>query len=1106
MLKFKTLYKDNTMCFYKLFPTLVLSANLALAYDTTIIYNGNKPIFQLDFYSKGEKLYFWLETQTSSYALSKEQKNEIIRAAQFWANIIGENAKNLNPIPIGVNTMEIENASALSYEVFNNPIFNRVLQGESIDAIRKELEDEDIPLKYSQYLGHISMGRLDWYIAPHPSTLPQNGNQFDTFSTFTHELFHALGLLSAKNIENNQVFIHLNNFGDHLYDSNGVKAEQDTRVVKTQDEVDEALSKGEKVFLIDPNRANQTDSLSNANGHTYFIGENVLEVIKNAKLGYDGINGIPINGWEGDILDVSHVELDNSLMSHQNWRNYLFYMEAELALLQDLGYEFDRKLYYGDSIYESDLKDWQSNHGYFARKDGEWLEGVYNPTEYGVGLHIYGKNNTVTQNHDILSSGVAASGIRIDGTNNKLTISNGIKVHTLGDYSNALLIAYGKEHIIHQNGELKATGKDGIAININFGDNMLGNSNEYRGSYMFSGNDYDLEHPDDMKDMLDFYNLNGALVDTLNLSSTSSNIGSLASIYIADNAYVKTINIAKNANIEGNIISNWNPNDDKLLDEYKNQFFTELNFGNTLSVANFSLNTPNNAWNVKANIVGYDSFKMNVNEDLNLQGSAFVYDLNNKANFTLLSKNLQNSILYIKNNFMQNSNASLSVSLNGNGKANVYVGNNANLGGNLNFHIGKDYYKSGTLTLDKSNIIQANGTINGSFSNINYDSSLNTSSHTLDFSYDSTKQELQIQRDYRPFAKTDTDISLANALNALSIQGNKEDISLLFSELDFLQDKKQISKALNNLNANAYLDSAKISLDFQEKLNKEVLSDIRKEYSNEWQSFVTPFGSYQSSKTNGDFNSYKGYEGGVKAKALKGFDNFNLGFNLVLNTSDMDIKDTLANTKTTGVYGNIFSKYDLENFYLLGSFRMGYERTKLNRNVNIAAFNSSYDSKFSSYLTSEIIGIGKNFNHYGVSYGPLVYVEHSFLYHPNINETKQNSTALNINSKNFNALNSFIGFNLNYEKSIDDESIMNFSFLGGWNHYFLDSLKNNAHFKGASLNKFYAQNKLNAKDSLYLQGGIDLTYKQSFFTRLLFSSDIKDNIDFSTQLEIGMKF
>lgn len=40
---------------------------------------------------------------------------------------------------------------------------------------------------------------------------------------------------------------------------------------------------------------------------------------------------------------------------------------------------------------------------------------------------------------------------------------------------------------------------------------------------------------------------------------------------------------------------------------------------------------------------------MNVNENLNLQGSAFVYDLNNKAHFSLLGADgINPSLLYIK--------------------------------------------------------------------------------------------------------------------------------------------------------------------------------------------------------------------------------------------------------------------------------------------------------------------------------------------------------------------------------------------------------------------------------------------------------------------------
>ena len=37
------------MRFYKMLLALILSTNLANAYDTTIIYNEDKPIFKLDF-------------------------------------------------------------------------------------------------------------------------------------------------------------------------------------------------------------------------------------------------------------------------------------------------------------------------------------------------------------------------------------------------------------------------------------------------------------------------------------------------------------------------------------------------------------------------------------------------------------------------------------------------------------------------------------------------------------------------------------------------------------------------------------------------------------------------------------------------------------------------------------------------------------------------------------------------------------------------------------------------------------------------------------------------------------------------------------------------
>ena len=111
-----------------------------------------------------------------------------------------------------------------------------MLQGESIDAIRQELLDGRFSKDDVEYIGHINMGTLDWYIASHPTTLPKNGDQFETFSTFTHELFHALGVLSltydegdgfladdmdelVDDIEDVVGFESLNHFGEYEEDA-----------------------------------------------------------------------------------------------------------------------------------------------------------------------------------------------------------------------------------------------------------------------------------------------------------------------------------------------------------------------------------------------------------------------------------------------------------------------------------------------------------------------------------------------------------------------------------------------------------------------------------------------------------------------------------------------------------------------------------------------------------------------------------------------------------------------------------------------------------------------------------------------------------------------
>lgn len=83
-------------------------------------------------------------------------------------------------------------------------------------------------------------------------------------------------------------------------------------------------------------------------GKAYFTGTNVSEVLDGAT--FDGMAGIPINGWES-YPELSHIELGGT-MSHADYRNWTTFNEAELAVMQDIGWKFDRKAYYGYSVYK----------------------------------------------------------------------------------------------------------------------------------------------------------------------------------------------------------------------------------------------------------------------------------------------------------------------------------------------------------------------------------------------------------------------------------------------------------------------------------------------------------------------------------------------------------------------------------------------------------------------------------------------------------------------------------------------------------------------------------------------------------------------------------
>ncbi|MDO5538230.1 MAG: autotransporter outer membrane beta-barrel domain-containing protein, partial [Desulfovibrionaceae bacterium] len=283
-------------------------------------------------------------------------------------------------------------------------------------------------------------------------------------------------------------------------------------------------------------------------------------------------SGSSDDSWTADL---SHIELAHSLMSHQQWRNWTTLMEAEIAVMQDLGYQIDRRNWYGHSVYGDGLTITNTN-GFWARnaEGTAYLEGEANTATLGVGLHVYGSNNIITQAADLLACGLAGTGIRIEGAGNTLTVAEGVTVAADGTGGTGLMVSYGKNHTVVSNGAIRATGDSGIAVRFDFGGNMLGDAIEYRGSWMrtvynsttketesVALRDSDGNAVTDGKYGLAL-NLDGPLVSRFAVSGSLE--GSAAAIYIAANAYVEQMDILSGASITGNIVSNWNPVDSRV--------------------------------------------------------------------------------------------------------------------------------------------------------------------------------------------------------------------------------------------------------------------------------------------------------------------------------------------------------------------------------------------------------------------------------------------------------------------------------------------------------------------------------------------------------------
>ncbi|MDC9598023.1 autotransporter outer membrane beta-barrel domain-containing protein [Xenorhabdus anantnagensis] len=1056
------------------------SHHLYAKYDSHLVYNSqNTAVFEVRFFDVDDGP-FASDPQKSTWNLDQQHKAKILAGIRYWANIIQPKPEKL-PAIINVGTYDENNAEAGSDLVKDGSI--------SLTQLQAALNGKDPgKLEFGAH-GQVIIGKFGELDRDHstyiPSQLPPT-NKADLVSTSTHELAHALGILSMvsdRNGEKAPVFDSnrpFNSWTKHLHDDNRNPAKP-----------------GQVILCKGCNNTNDPQGFDLRRDKGYFTSQHVNEVLAGA------MSGIPIKilGDYGSIDDnyMSHIELKNSLMSHQNYRNYTGFMEAELAVMQDMGYQIDRRNFFGFSVYDNG-QTLINRHGYFLRnaQGNAYVPGKYNMAERGLGLHVYGSNNRIFQKADLLTLGAGAAGIRVDGQNNTLSIEPETRIYADGYNGRGVMFTYGKGHNLIQRGDIQALGNNGVAISFDFGNNSLGNKEEYRGSYI-----HVIKEKEKSTKLLP--ELNGALVDNVDISGRVA--GKTAAIYMSKNALVSNINILNGAQLEGNIDSKYDQKD-----AYGRQRLTQLSFGRLADSQGRATDQadPHFMLHYKGNIKGINNLDLNALGGVtSLNGNHQIYSmyiapkatLSGNSDYTLNQEGrfVNNGIIAPDNpnnplgkitvagNYQQRKNGQLQLKVDGRGGHDTFIVNgHAELNGQLTFVPQRDWYAA-NWQLDSSGLLKTKSR-SGEFSKVN------SQLHSPTLRLQTTPQRngawqltmLRARNAYSQYAQDNNANQVGKALDSI-VSTAQPDIQQLYRVLDFsAADGSAISNTLDQLSPAGYSAMFANSLNREQQIaniisGRHTVIAPMQLVKNEWQSFAVPFVSNLSQKHQGNSVGYNASSYGVvfgAEKQSESYRNWIFGLHGAISGQSATIKLPESGTgKMTAFNLGIQARYavnPLAGAYMFGNGRFGIEDGRMDRNIHVNDYTASNHASWKGLSGSFMAGGGYRWAlSEKLSAGPTASLNYTTLSRRGMTETGSDGSRLKLDSNTFNSLRSSIGVNSNWSLPLSSGAVVTTDLQLAWNHELLNTdLVQNASFANYRNVGFSSKNQVAGRDSLGLKAGM----------------------------------
>ncbi|WP_312981620.1 autotransporter domain-containing protein [Atlantibacter sp.] len=1016
----------------------------------------------------------------STWNMNSLQKAKILNALDYWAAIITPQAGQ-PPAIVNVGTFERVNAAGVSEMVSETtPLSLTKLQA----LLTGQPTGEMVYGSHAQFvLGKMAFDNLPYV----PSQLPRSSD-VDLTGIALHELAHGLGIDSKTDDAGEDSYqpYFLDSFGtwsEHLRDDNGNPARP-----------------GQIILCTGCDNEYAADAFDVRLDQGYFTGDHVNEVLAGA------MRGLPVKtlGVDGSVDDdyMSHSELKNSLMSHQDYRNYTTFMEAELAMLQDMGYPIDRRNFFGFSVY-GDGQTLVNQNGYSLRNaEGTgYIAGAYNTAPLGLGLHIYGSNNQISQAADLLTAGAGGAGVRVDGEGNTLTVLPGTRIYADGLNGQGVMFTYGKDHNFIQRGDIQALGENGVAARFDFGNNLLGNIAEYRGSYIRT---VQINYDDGTSEIVDepLPELEGALVD--NVDITGRLAGNLAAISISPNALVNNINVMNGAQLQGDILSGYDQQDDD-----GNQRLTQLTFGlladdrgratdqaddnfqmryddDISGINNLALNAAGGITSLNGN---YSVYSVDVFEDATLAGNG-QYTLNTDGVFNndgIVSPGNSIGQIVINGDFQQGPTGQLLMEVDGAGNHDTLIVNgNAALDGQLTLAPQPDWYAA-DWQLSSTQLLQS-ASYSGDFSDVN---SL-LFSPTL--ALEATPQgdgvyQLAIRRAdnaYSQYGQDDNARRVGDALGQI-VTNAGTGMQPMFTALDFSsEDGSDITRALSQLSPAGYSAMFASSLKREHQIAdmigaRQFATAPSHLAEDEWRSFAVPFGggAWQNRQDNHvgyDATSYGILFGAEKQSAAA--PNWIVGFHGAVSGQTVKVKAPENGTgKTTAFDVGMQARYAVDpqaGVWLFGNGRVGVEDGKMDRSVSFLDYSSRNHADWTGYNGSLAAGGGYNWALSDtLSAGPLAALNYTVLSREGFTESGSEGSRIHLDSKTFHSLQSRIGVGANWDMPLSAGSAVKANLQLTWDHELLDTdLVQDASFAGYQSVGFTTKNQVVGRDGMGVQAGM----------------------------------